>query len=87
MDINTEIEDIVEKGLEKIDIYPYSVTYTSVFSIPLLAITFIAPIDYNSVLELIEYRYKCDRSNYLLIEDTCTIIFTKEAVSLLINKL
>lgn len=76
-----KLQSDIRARLENKGIYPYSVIYTSEGlggnnRGGLLSITLYNIEDYNKLLEISGYKSICDRSGFLLLEDTLTIIIS-----------
>jgi hypothetical protein len=75
---STDFQEAVIKYLEKYDIYPFSVTYTSDYNRSsdgcILGITTYIVDDIDTILELLDYKSLCDKSGFTVFRENCTII-------------
>lgn len=75
-----EIQDEIIRQLEMRELFPFSVVCS--FSLPpgredgIVAITFYLESDMNEFLEWIDYKNQCDKSGYIVIEKTNTIVLS-----------
>ena len=75
-----KIEDQVRKILERREIYPFNITYTFELSGGLLSVTVYEEADLEDLLGALSYYSQCDKSGYLVIPETCTVIMTGMAL-------
>lgn len=68
-----EIQESVTKWLLSKNIFPESVTLSYKYFDGLLAITFYIKEDLKEFLDLVDYKYSCDKSGFAIIEETNTI--------------
>lgn len=81
------IQNQILNGLIKLDIYPFSVIFTTIDKENLLSITFFLNQELKELLDFLNYKNLCDNSGYLILNENNTIIFTGIALMNLINKL
>ena len=85
-----EIQDLITEKLLKRDIYPFSAIFSYLAKkdyLGLLSITFYVPQQIYQVLDLLDYKYECDKSGYLIFDETNTLMFSGLALMKLIDKL
>ena len=68
-----ELQESVTSWLLEHDISPASVTLSYKFFDGILAVTFYFRQDLNEFLDLVDYKYSCDKSGYVILEDTNTV--------------
>lgn len=68
-----EIQELVGEWLRNKNIFPASVTLTYKYFDGLLAITFYFEQDLNEFLDLVDYKYSCDKNGYAIMRDTNTV--------------
>lgn len=73
-----EIQENIIKKLEERDISPFTVifSYEAGDSGGMLSITFYLREELEELLEILKYRSQCDKTGWMIIEKTNTIIFT-----------
>lgn len=72
-----EVQERVIRWLEEKETYPFNVTYTKALGSGkegVLSITFFMREDLEEFLDLIDYGTTCDKSGYIILEETNTII-------------
>lgn len=74
-------QESVIQFLGEHDIYPFSVIYTYELSNGILAITTYVKEDYESILDLLDYKSQCDRSGYLLFPEYNTMLLRGMALA------
>ena len=68
-----EIQRKVTNYLVTHEIFPFSVVYTDCFC-GLLAITFCISTDIDEFLDYIDYKCLCDKTGYIILRETNTIL-------------
>ena len=73
-----EIQESIINKLQNREIYPFSVLFS--FESPdkggMLSITFYIQADLEELLRILNYKSQCDKSGWIIINKTNTIIFT-----------
>lgn len=70
-----EIQESIIERLSEYDISPFSVICTfQTEHNGLVAITFFIKPDLNEVLDILDYKNQCDKSGFLIIDETNTLI-------------
>ena len=75
-----EIQDEIIRQLERRELLPFSVICS--FALPpgredgIVAITFYLGTDLTEFLEWIDYKNQCDKSGYIVMEETNTIVLS-----------
>lgn len=69
-----EIEESVIKWLLENNISPASVTLSYKILDGILSITFYLAQDLEEFLELVDYKYSVDKSGYIIVKETNTIL-------------
>lgn len=87
MTSNSDIENYIQKKLEALGICYFSVISTNAFGDSLVAITLYTYLELDELLDKIDYKYLCDKSGFLIIRETNTVIFTKSGLVQLVDKL
>ena len=84
-----EIQDHVTNKLVEREIFPYSVifSYLEGKSRGVLSITTFFPHQLQAILDLLDYKYECDKSGYFIFEDTNTLLLSGSAFSKLLDRL
>ena len=84
-----EIQDLVTNKLVEREIFPYSVifSYLGGESSGILSITTFFPQQIQTILNILDYKYECDKSGYFIFEKTNTLLFSGSAFLKLIEKL
>ena len=83
-----EIQKEIESLLLESDISPFSVTFTYLSGNgSLLAMTFYLPQDLDEILDLIDYQYESDKSDFIVLRDTNTLILVGIGLSKFLDKL
>lgn len=72
-------QEIVYNHLESKEIYPTSVIFTHEYG-GVLSISFLLDENLDEFLEVIKYKYKCDKTGYEILRDTKTILITGTAI-------
>lgn len=67
------IQEGVLAFLEKHSIFPFKITYTGLDS-GYLGITLYTSSDVDDLLELLDYKTRCDKSGYIISKESRTII-------------
>ena len=67
------IQESVLEFLEKHNIFPFKITYTGLDS-GYLGITLYTSSDIDDLLELLDYKTRCDKSGYIVSKETRTVI-------------
>ena len=62
-----EIQESILRGLEKLEIYPFSVFFTDALDLndSILSITFYIQEDLDELLKILNYKNQCDKSGYI----------------------
>ena len=76
LDDMIKLQDSIRNKLEEFDIFPFSVITTLVTGQGLCSITLMNKFQLKDFLKLLDYDIQCDKSGYLIIEDTNTIILS-----------
>lgn len=76
-----EIQEGVEKLLEKRELFPFMVFYTSkrdsdTLDTGVLGVSFYLQEDLEELLTIIDYKSICDKSGYVVIPEYNTLIIT-----------
>lgn len=87
MTSNTDIENFIKSKLESLGICYFSIVSTSAFGDSLVAITLFSYLELDELLKKLDYKYLCDKSGFLILSETNTIIFTKSGIIQLVDKL
>ena len=66
-------EKLLKKWLDSANIYYTSVIYTTCYS-KIISITFCQDMDLDNFLDLIKYKSKFNKSRYIIIKETLTIL-------------
>lgn len=76
------IQEIVIKYLMKSDIFPFSVIYTNEVgdNTGTLGVTLYNREQLDELLDRFNYKSRCDKTGYTIIEDTNTILFSGMAL-------
>ena len=77
----------VREKLETLDIYPFSVFFTYSVRDGLLGLTFFFEQDLQETLEFLLYKSQCDKSGYVVLPETCTLLLHGLALIQLWTKL
>lgn len=73
------IQESVLWFLENHNIFPFKISYTSLDS-GYLGITLYTSSDVDDLLELLDYKTRCDKSGYIISRETRTIILEGTAL-------
>lgn len=73
------IQESVLRFLENHNIFPFKITYTNLDS-GYLGITLYTSSDIDDLLELLDYKTRCDKSGYIISRETRTIILEGTAL-------
>lgn len=78
-----EIQESILRGLEKLEIYPFSVFFTDALELndSILSITFYIQEDLDELLKILNYKNQCDKSGYNVFKDTNTICLSGIALT------
>lgn len=88
MACNTNLEKYIKDKLISLEIFPFSVVSTNAFGGILVAVTLITSLDFDDFLNKLDYKFLCDKSGIVLLEENRTVIFRSEAsVTYLLGKL
>ena len=68
-----ELQKSVTSWLTNKNIFPVSVTVTFRYLDGLLAITFYVKQDLDEFLDIVGYKYSCDKSGFIILPDTNTV--------------
>ena len=68
-----EIQEMATKWLLDKDISPASVTLSYKYFDGLLAITFYLEHDLDEFLDLVDYKYSCDKTGFVILRETKTV--------------
>lgn len=71
-----EIQESVISWLTEKDISPASVVFSYRFFDGLLAITFYFENDLEEFLDLVDYKFSCDKAGYIVIKETNTVMLS-----------
>ena len=83
-----EIQEMILKKLENLELYPYQVTCTfELVEGGLVSITLLNKGDIEKLLEKLDLKSVCDNTGILKLDDSGTIIFTGMALVNLYSKL
>lgn len=74
-------ENVIDK-LQSNEIYPFSVifSYEAGDNNGILAITLYTELDYERLLDLLEYESQCDKTGFVVLKDTNTVILSDMAL-------
>lgn len=76
-----EIQEKAMKLLESANLFPFSVVYTlALDDSGVLGITFFTEQDLIELLDFLDYKRLCDKSDIILIKDSKTILLKDSAV-------
>lgn len=76
-----EVQEWIQSRLIQRDIYPLTVFYTYLGgSGGTLGLSFYTKFDLEEVLEVLEYSCLCDKTGFLVIPQTNTLIVTGQAI-------
>ena len=77
-----EIQEKITDYLLALDISPFSVIFTQQGERrkPLLSITFFFHEDLSEILNKLDYKHICDKSEFIIFDDTNTLILTGNAL-------
>jgi len=72
-----ELQENIIKKLQSRDLNPFSVifSYEAGDTGGMLSITFYLREELNELLEILKYKSQCDKSGWIIIEKTNTVIF------------
>ena len=83
-----QIQEEVTNKLLSHDISPYSVIFTyACGEYGTLSISLYIPQELDELLNLLDYKYECDKSGYLILKDNTTLVLTGQALLNLFSKL
>jgi len=68
-----EIQELATKWLLDRNISPASVTLSYKYFDGLLAITFYLDRDLEEFLDLVDYKYSCDKTGFVILKETKTV--------------
>lgn len=66
-------EKLIKEWLDRNNVFYISLVYTECYS-GVLSITFCQDIDLNNFLDLIKYKSQFNKSRYIILQDTLTVI-------------
>jgi len=77
-----EIQKNVQDKLLELELYPFSVIFTYAVgqNDGLLSITFYSEDHLKELLKKLDYQTQCDKTGYIIIEESNTIILTDMAL-------
>ena len=75
-----EVQKLVTDKLISHELFPFSVifSYLGGSSSGLLSITMFLPQQLDKVLDLLDYKYECDKSNYIILRETNTLCYQEQ---------
>lgn len=82
-----EIQRWIQEKLTEKDLYPFNIFFTKKPGPATLGITFYTEIDLEDMLEILEYKSICDKSDYLIFPESNTLITIGEGILWLEEKL
>ena len=74
--MNGQIEELLRKWLDDNDICYYSLVFTECYG-GVISITFFSSYDISLYLDLIKYKSKFNKSNFIIIQETTTVLVVK----------
>lgn len=71
------IQENIYKRLVDLELYPYSVIFTyAIGNNGLLSVSFYRIEQLNELLEKLDYKSQCDKTGYIIVEESATIILS-----------
>lgn len=83
-----EFQEWIKQKLYLLELYPFNIFFTfGRRNTSILGITFIAGFDLRELLDIVDYYSLCDKSGFIILYDSNTLICSGNALLLLIDKL